>query len=66
MADPTAQLDDRAPVDVDDGLLRKLDRLDDELNRLERVVVAFSGGADSAFLAASANARRSAVSASMP
>ena len=54
MADPTAQLDDRAPLDVDDGLLRKLDRLDDELNRLERVVVAFSGGADSAFLAASA------------
>jgi pyridinium-3,5-biscarboxylic acid mononucleotide sulfurtransferase len=54
VADPTAQLDDRAPVDVDDGLLRKLDRLDDELNRLERVVVAFSGGADSAFLAASA------------
>ena len=54
MADPTAQLDDRAPVDVDDGLLRKLARLDDELNRLERVVVAFSGGADSAFLAASA------------
>ncbi len=54
MADPTAQLDDRAAVDVDDGLLRKLDRLDDELNRLERVVVAFSGGADSAFLAASA------------
>ena len=54
VADPTAQLDDRAPLDVDDGLRRKLDRLDDELDRLERVVVAFSGGADSAFLAASA------------
>ena len=30
----------------------KLIALSDELSRLERVVVAFSGGADSAFLAA--------------
>ena len=30
----------------------KVDSLRDELRRLERVVVAFSGGADSAFLAA--------------
>ncbi len=44
-----------APTDALDPALRaKLDRLDDELQRLERVVVAFSGGADSAFLAASA------------
>lgn len=33
----------------------KLDSLGDELRRLERVVVAFSGGADSAFLAAVAH-----------
>lgn len=33
----------------------KLRALEDELRRLERVVVAFSGGADSAFLAAVAN-----------
>ena len=35
-----------------DGLDAKLDSLRAELQRLERVVVAFSGGADSAFLAA--------------
>jgi uncharacterized protein len=34
------------------GLTEKLSRLDAELHRLGRVVVAFSGGADSAFLAA--------------
>lgn len=33
-------------------LTTKMSRLDDELRRLDRVVVAFSGGADSAFLAA--------------
>ncbi len=36
----------------DPGLQRKLDLLDADLRRLGRVVVAFSGGADSAFLAA--------------
>jgi pyridinium-3,5-biscarboxylic acid mononucleotide sulfurtransferase len=40
---------------VDHELHDKLHRLDAELVRLERVVVAFSGGADSAFLAAAAN-----------
>ena len=35
----------------DSSLALKLSRLADELRRLERVVVAFSGGADSAFLA---------------
>src|SRR6187402_2083205 len=41
------------PTDeLDDDLRLKLARLDDELDRLERVVVAFSGGADSAFLTA--------------
>jgi len=38
-----------------DGLDAKLERLGDELARLGRVVVAFSGGADSAFLAAMAH-----------
>jgi len=38
-----------------DPLGRKLARLDDELDRLDRLVVAFSGGADSAFLAAAAH-----------
>lgn len=37
---------------VDDILTTKLSALADELRRLDRVVVAFSGGADSAFLAA--------------
>jgi pyridinium-3,5-biscarboxylic acid mononucleotide sulfurtransferase len=37
---------------VDAGLDSKLERLEAELRRLDRVVVAFSGGADSAFLAA--------------
>lgn len=40
---------------VDHELRDKMQRLDAELVRLGRVVVAFSGGADSAFLAASAN-----------
>jgi pyridinium-3,5-biscarboxylic acid mononucleotide sulfurtransferase len=44
VAEPTDELDD--------ALRLKLARLDDELDRLERVVVAFSGGADSAFLTA--------------
>ena len=33
-------------------MTQKVSRLGEELHRLERVVVAFSGGADSAFLAA--------------
>ncbi len=40
-----------ASVDGSDELAVALDRLRDELRQLERVVVAFSGGADSAFLA---------------
>jgi len=42
-------------VTGDDGLERQLDLLRRELERLDRVVVAFSGGADSAFLAAVAH-----------
>ena len=38
--------------ELDDALRRKLSGLDEELHRFERVVVAFSGGADSAFLTA--------------
>ncbi len=38
-----------------DGIDEKIDALRSELRRLERVVVAFSGGADSAFLAAIAH-----------
>jgi uncharacterized protein len=37
---------------LDEGAIARLERLRGELARLERVVVAFSGGADSAFLAA--------------
>jgi uncharacterized protein len=37
-----------------DAVDEKMAMLDDELRRLQRVVVAFSGGADSAFLAAAA------------
>ncbi len=44
-----------AGVMVDAAVQTKLDVLDTELRRLERVVVAFSGGADSAFLAAMAH-----------
>jgi uncharacterized protein len=56
---------------VDDALARKLVALDTELRRLESVVVAFSGGADSAFLAAAAtkvlgSARAHAVTAISP
>lgn len=40
---------------VENELRDKMGRLDAELVRLDRVVVAFSGGADSAFLAAAAN-----------
>ena len=39
---------------VDDELVHKLAALENELLRLQSVVVAFSGGADSAFLAAAA------------
>jgi len=42
-------------IDVDQRLDAKLGVLRDELRRLDRVVVAFSGGADSAFLAAVAH-----------
>ena len=47
-----------APVEVgaDEVLAAKLADLEHELRRLDRVVVAFSGGADSAFLAAVATA----------
>jgi pyridinium-3,5-biscarboxylic acid mononucleotide sulfurtransferase len=44
-----------AAADLPSPLAAKLDRLQRELRRLDRVVVAFSGGADSAFLAAAAN-----------
>ncbi|HSP27058.1 MAG TPA: asparagine synthase-related protein, partial [Ilumatobacteraceae bacterium] len=37
---------------VDPALADKITALEDELRRLQRVVVAFSGGADSAFVAA--------------
>ncbi|MGB0113185.1 MAG: ATP-dependent sacrificial sulfur transferase LarE [Ilumatobacteraceae bacterium] len=40
--------------ETDAALTAKLHRLADELLRLDRVIVAFSGGADSAFLAAAA------------
>jgi pyridinium-3,5-biscarboxylic acid mononucleotide sulfurtransferase len=46
----------RVVEDVDDpDLVEKMARLDVELRRLGRVVVAFSGGADSSFLAAFAS-----------
>lgn len=49
----------RAGVDQEEGdldeLSNKIALLEGELQRLQRVVVAFSGGADSAFLAATAN-----------
>ena len=44
-----------APTDGSDELAVALERLRDELRQLERVVVAFSGGADSAFLASVAH-----------
>ncbi|MHB8319240.1 MAG: ATP-dependent sacrificial sulfur transferase LarE [Acidimicrobiales bacterium] len=44
-------------VGVDSFTTASLDALHSELDRLERVVVAFSGGADSAFLAKVANDR---------
>lgn len=43
------------PAADHDGLSIKIDALEAELERLGRVVIAFSGGADSAFLAATAN-----------
>lgn len=42
-------------VPCDDGAVSKLDVLETQLARIGRVVVAFSGGADSAFLAAVAH-----------
>ena len=56
---------------VDDELVHKLAALENELLRLQSVVVAFSGGADSAFLAAAATrvlgaARVHAVTAVSP
>ncbi|MCU1352548.1 MAG: hypothetical protein JWM05_1757 [Acidimicrobiales bacterium] len=48
---------DLAPSDPDAALDRKLLALDAELDDLGRVVVAFSGGADSAFLAWAATRR---------
>ncbi len=52
----TAAMDTTSALvgDLDQTLSAKLDALDAELRRLDRVVVAFSGGADSAFLAAAA------------
>jgi pyridinium-3,5-biscarboxylic acid mononucleotide sulfurtransferase len=44
-----------SPVPRPDAVERKLDLLADRLRELDRVVVAFSGGADSAFLAAVAH-----------
>ncbi len=44
-----------ADLDAPHELLAKIARLDAELHRLDRVIVAFSGGADSAFLAAAAH-----------
>jgi uncharacterized protein len=45
------KLPDELPADLPDELLAKQALLDTELRRLGRVVVAFSGGADSAYLA---------------
>lgn len=50
VSEPLAGVD----VPVDAELASKLSLLDDELGRLDRVIVAFSGGVDSAFLAAAA------------
>ncbi|HEY0519399.1 MAG TPA: asparagine synthase-related protein, partial [Ilumatobacteraceae bacterium] len=43
------------PDSATDELVTKIDLLETELRRLGKVVVAFSGGADSAFLAATAH-----------
>jgi pyridinium-3,5-biscarboxylic acid mononucleotide sulfurtransferase len=52
-----------AAATIDPGLVDKVAALERELLRLERVVVAFSGGADSAFVAAAATRVLGATSA---
>ena len=50
-AEPARELSREPSRELPRELGRKVDLLDDELRRMGRVVIAFSGGADSAFLA---------------
>jgi uncharacterized protein len=50
-AEPARELAREPSRELSRELGRKVDLLDDELRRMGRVVIAFSGGADSAFLA---------------